>query len=176
VACNDKAMLAMDIAQHSSPTAPATVAQMTPRVPSASLAWSGKERTRSKSRMSVGRAIIAGPRSRTVDTIEAPCSGRETGDTNCGAPGRQGHLFMVRLWMHCHRGENRCRCNRQDTVICSRPRPSQASDRRLEQKSMLVASSTVATVVTRLLHTSGLTRPSQGETISETRLRSGRAP
>src|ERR1051325_6498570 len=106
-------MLAMEIAQHSRPTAPAAVAQMTPRVPSASLAWSGKERMRSKSCMPLGRAIIAGPRSRTVDTIEAPCSGRETGDTNCGAQRGRGHPFMVPLWMHLHCGENRCHHNRR---------------------------------------------------------------
>src|SRR4029453_2074101 len=105
-------MLAMEIAQHNTPTAPAAVAQTTPRVPRASLAWSGNERMRSKSCMPLGRAIIAGPRSRTVDTIEAPCSGRETGDTNCGAQGGRGHPFMVPLWMHCLCGENRCQTNR----------------------------------------------------------------
>ena len=96
--CNDKATPAMDIAQHSSPTPPAAVAQMTPRVPSASLGLVGKGTDEvEKPHGSVGPSDYCRDRAaRTVDTTAAPCSGsRNRRDTNCGAPRRQGHLLMA---------------------------------------------------------------------------------
>src|SRR3990170_178936 len=62
----------MDTAQHTRPTTPAAVAQTTPRVPRASLAWAGNDRIRSRNRTNFGRTTCNGPRSRTVDIIESP--------------------------------------------------------------------------------------------------------